>query len=320
MKRKLIAVTGGLDGYHREQIRRAAEKNGFEALLFTSSAQALPSLADAEIVFGQDAALAKNSPALRWLCTPSAGVDQFTAAGAFASPDAVLTNSSGAYGVTIAEHIVMIALEMLRRQPEYNAIVSRREWKRNLPVRSIKGSRITLLGAGDIGRETAVRLRAFGPACLLGVNRSGKDPGGCFDRVLPQTRLDEALPTTDLLVVSLPGTKETYHMLDARRLGLLPDQALVVNVGRGSVIDQKALETELRAGRLCAALDVFEQEPLPPDDPLWDCPHLLLMPHVAGNMSLPYTKDRIVELFLEDFDNYCAGRPLKRLVDRERGY
>ena len=103
-------------------------------------------------------------------------------------------------------------------------------------------------------------------------------------------------------------------------LGLLPDQALVVNVGRGSVIDQKALETELRAGRLCAALDVFEQEPLPPDDPLWDCPHLLLMPHVAGNMSLPYTKDRIVELFLEDFDNYCAGRPLKRLVDRERGY
>ena len=320
MKRKLIAVTGGLDGGHLEQIRRAAEKNGFEAQFFTSIAQALPCLADAEIVFGQDAALAKNSPALRWLCTPSAGVDQFTAPGAFASPDAVLTNSSGAYGVTIAEHIVMIALEMLRRQPDYCGIVSRREWKRDLPVRSIKGSRITLLGAGDIGRETAVRLRAFGPARLLGVTRSGKDPGGCFDRVLPQSRLDEALPATDLLVVSLPGTKETYHMLDARRLGLLPDQALVVNVGRGSVIDQKALEAELRAHRLCAALDVFEKEPLPPDDTLWDCPHLLIMPHVAGNMSLPYTKDRIVALFLEDFDNYCAGKPLKRLVDRERGY
>ncbi len=320
MKRKLIVVTGALDERHLEQIRLAAEKNGFEALFFARTTPALPYLHDAEIVFGQNPALAKNSPALRWLCTPSAGVDHFMAPGTFASPDAVLTNSSGAYGVTIAEHIVMIALEMLRQQPEYNGIVSRREWKRDLPVRSLKSSRITLLGTGDIGRETALRLRAFGPARLVGVNRSGKDPGGLFDQVLPQTRLDEALPATDLLVISLPGTRETCRMLDARRLGLLPDQALVINVGRGAVIDQKALEAELRADRLCAALDVFEQEPLPPDDPLWTCPHLLITPHVAGNMTLPYTKDRIVALFLEDFENYCAGRPLRRLVDREKGY
>ena len=320
MKRKLIVVNDALNENHRALIRVAAEKNGFEALIFDRSAQALPFLADAEIVFGQSRTLAKNSPRLRWLCTPSAGVDQFTAPDTFASPDAVLTNSSGAYGVTIAEHIVMVALEMLRRQLDYSAIVSRREWVRELPVRSIKGSRITLLGTGDIGQETAVRLRAFGPACLLGVNRSGKNPQELFDRVIPQEQLDTALPETDILVISLPGTKETYHMLDARRLRLLPDQALVINVGRGSVIDQKALENELRAGRLCAALDVFEQEPLPADDPLWDCPNLLIMPHVAGNMTLPYTKDRIVALFLEDFENYCAGRPLKRMVDLEKGY
>ena len=320
MPRKLVTVNPALDDHHMEQIRAAAEKNGFVALFFQKTAQALPHLADAEVVFGQSAALAQNSPRLRWLCTPSAGVDQFLTPGIFASPDAVLTNSSGAYGVTIAEHIVMLALEILRCQMDYSAIVRRREWVRDLPVRSIKGSRVTLLGTGDIGQETALRLRSFGPAWLAGVNRGGKNPRNLFDRVMQQSQLDTILSETDILVISLPGTREARHMLDARRLALLPDHALVINVGRGSVIDQKALEAELRAKRLYAALDVFEQEPLPVGDPLWDCPNLLISPHVAGNMTLPYTKDRIVALFLEDFENYCAGRPLIRRVDLKKGY
>ena len=301
-------------------IAAAAQTHGFEALFFDSDAAALPALANAEIVFGQSAALAKNSPRLRWLCTPSAGVNQFAGGGVFASPDAVLTNSSGAYGVTIAEHVIMIVLEVLRRQQDYNAIVKRREWIRDLPVRSIKNSRITLLGTGDIGQECALRLRAFGPQTLTGVNRGGKNPRALFDRTVPQSDLDGALPATDILIISLPGTGETFRMLDARRLALLPDGALVVNVGRGTVVDQKELERELRAGRLHAALDVFEQEPLPADDTLWDCPNLLIAPHVAGNMTLPYTKDRIVELFLEDLENYCAGKPLLRQVNLKKGY
>ena len=109
-------------------------------------------------------------------------------------------------------------------------------------------------------------------------------------------------------------------MLDARRLSLLPDQALVVNVGRGSLIDEAALEKELRTGRLLAALDVFGREPLPAESSLWACPNLLLTPHVAGNMTLPYTRDRIVSLFLEDFENWCADRPLLRRVDMKLGY
>lgn len=320
MRRKLVTVLSVLSGSHRAQIAEAAEKNGFAALFFDSAAAAMPALAEAEIVFGQSAALAKNSPRLRWLCTPSAGVDQFCGEGVFAASGAVVSNSSGAYGVTIAEHVVMITLEMLRRQPEYSAIVRRREWVRNLPVRSIKGSRIALLGTGDIGRECALRLRAFGPASLTGVNRSGRNPQSLFDRVVPRDRLDSVLPETEILIISLPGTAETFRMLDARRLALLPDHALVVNVGRGTVIQQQALEKELRAGRLQAALDVYEKEPLPAGDTLWDCPNLLMLPHVAGNMTLPYTKDRIVALFLEDFENYCAGRPLLRQVDLEKGY
>ena len=168
--------------------------------------------------------------------------------------------------------------------------------------------------------RAAVRLRAFGPERLAGVNRRGANPGGLFDTVVTQERLDEILPETDILIISLPGTAGTAHMLDGKRLALLPDGALVVNVGRGSVIDTRALEKELRDGRLRAALDVFETEPLPPGDTLWDCPNLLITPHTAGNMTLPYTVERIVSLFLEDFENYCAGRTLRRLVDRKVGY
>ena len=224
------------------------------------------------------------------------------------------------YGVTLAEHILMLTLEMLRRQPEYTQIVNQRQWKRGLPIRSIRGSRITLLGTGNIGQETAVRLRGFAPERLISINRSGKNPNGLFDRVLCMDAFNSVLPTTDILISSLPGTNDTYHILNAERLAMLPDGALVVNVGRGSIIDENALEAELRAGRLKAALDVFEHEPLPQNSTLWDCPNLLITPHAAGLTSLPYTVQRIVELFLEDFERYCTDRPLLRKVNRQKEY
>ena len=313
MKKQLVVVNPALEEKHRRLIGSAAEKHGYSVLFFAEAESALPALREAEIVFGQSPFLAQNSPALRWLCSPSAGTDQFTKE-MFASPEARLTNSSGAYGVTISEHVIMTALEILRRQPEYNRIVESRGWNRGLAVRSLHGSRITLLGTGDIGKETALRLRGFRPAVLTGVNRSGKNPDGLFDRILSPRELAELLPETDILIISLPATAETNKMLDAAGLALLPDGALIINVGRGSVIDQQALEKELRAGRLFAALDVFEKEPLPKEDSLWTCPNLLITPHIAGNMTLPWTKDRIVDLFLEDFENYCAGKPLLRQV------
>ena len=302
----MVAISELTDA-QRQAIARDAAARGFAALFFDDVEAALPALADAEVVFGQDARLAQNAPKLRWLCSPFAGVDNLLAPGVFASPDALLSNSSGAYGVTIAEHIIMVALIMLRRQLDYAAIAARRGWQRGLAVRSIYASRVTLLGTGDIGRETALRLRAFSPSRLTGVNRSGRDESGLFDRVLPREALEEVLPETDILILSLPGTKETRGLLDKAKLALLPDGALLINVGRGSALNE-------------AALDVFEHEPLPEDSPLWGCPNLLITPHVAGNMTLPHTVERIVALFLEDFANYCEGRPLKRLVEREKGY
>ncbi len=320
MNRNMIVVLPALAEKQRQEIAAAAAGHGFDVRFFENDAEAMPALRSAEVILGQSPALTENAPQLRWQCTPSAGVNQFMPPFSFPRETALLSNSSGAYGVTIAEHVVMVTLEMMRRQQEYTAIVERREWVRNLPVRSIRGSRIALMGTGDIGQEAAIRLRAFGPQSVIGVNRSGANPRGLFDRVITQEQLDEVLPQTDLLVISLPGTAQTLHMLDAGRLALLPDGALIVNVGRGSIIEQKALERELRAGRLFAALDVFEQEPIPQDDSIWNCPNALITPHVAGNMTLPYTKERIIALFLEDFENYCAGRPLARQVDLTRGY
>lgn len=321
MNTQLIAVVlPHLAEAHRQRISEAAARRGRTVRFFESVQESLPFLPEAEIIFSQFEELARSAPNLKWFCTPFAGVDPFTAPGVFASPEAVLTNSSGAYGVTIAEHTVMVLLSLFRRRLDYDEIIARRDWRRDLPVRSIRDSRFLLAGTGDIGREIALRLKAFGPASVTGVNRSGQNPDHLFDRVLPVTEWESLLPEADALILSLPGTKETFHLLSARQLALLPDGAAVINVGRGSVIDQAALEKELRSGRLTAALDVFEEEPLPKDHPIWDCPNLLITPHVAGNMTLPWTVQRIVDLFLEDLENYCAGRPLIRRVDLQKGY
>ena len=121
--------------------------------------------------------------------------------------------------------------------------------------------------------------------------------------------------------MALPSTPETAGILSRERIALLPPDAIVVNVGRGTAVDQDALMEALNAGRIAgAALDVMVPEPLPADHPLWGTKNLLLTTHISGNMSLGLTCDLDVELFCEDLENYAAGRPLERLVDRKRGY
>ena len=319
MDRLLLLVSPSLNEEQVKEVQSAAAVLGFDVRYFRSQAQALAAASDAEVIFCDTPFPAEAVPRLAWQCTPSAGINQFAGKELYTSR-VMLSNSSGAYGVTISEHIVMSILEMLRRQPDYNKIVAERGWTRNLPVRSICDSRILLLGTGDIGRTTARRLAAFEPARITGVSRSGRHPGEPFDAALPLSGLDSVLPETDILVLSLPGTPETYHLLDAKRMALLPDGALIVNVGRGSCVEQTALEKELRSGRLMAALDVFEQEPIPADDPFWTCPNLLISPHVAGNMSLRWTVDRIVSMFTEDLARYAKGEPLLHRVNVSKGY
>ena len=162
----------------------------------------------------------------------------------------------------------------------------------------------------------------MGAEKIIGLSRSGKArEAGIFDETSPISQLDRLLSDTELLVMALPNTPETVNILNRERIARLPKEAIVINVGRGSALDQAALAEALNTDRIAgAALDVVDPEPLPENDPLWDTKHLILTPHISGNLTLGYTCDRNVELFCEDLANYAAGRPLSHLVDRKRGY
>ena len=320
MVRKLVTTVPEFTDQHRLQIKERAEANGFVVEFYGSEEEAQGHVSDAEIILGFGPQLLKETRALKWYCTSSAGVDRFAGEELFRSGNVILSNSSGAYGLTISEHVIMTLLEILRRKPEYNDLISQKKWTRGLPMRSIYGSRIGLLGTGNIGQECAKRLRSFGPAEIIGINQSGRNPDGLMDRVVTVDRMTEVLPKVHILILSLPKTDATFHILDAQKMYRLRDGAVIINVGRGTCIEQAALLQHLQAGRLYAGLDVFETEPLPKDDPIWDCPNVVLTPHVSGDLSLPATVDLVTELFLEDFSRYVEGKPLKRQIDISRGY
>ena len=324
MNRNICIYQEFLTEAHKDRIRETARRTGFTPHFFNLDQfeEAKDCLQHCEVLYAHSADLLRAAPAtLKWYCCSFAGVDLYCKdPGLFANPDCLLTNSN-VYGVTIAEHVVMVTLMLLRRMPDFQDIVRRREWVQELPMRSIYGSRITVLGAGDIGTNFARRAKALGAAHICGVSRSGRNGDPAYDRMLPQQQLDQVLPETEILVMALPAVADTAGILSRERIALLPREAIVVNVGRGSAIDQDALMEALNAGRIAgAALDVVVPEPLPKDHPLWSTRNLLLTPHISGNMSLGYTCDRNLDMFCRDLENYAAGRPLEHRVDRKRGY
>ena len=258
---------------------------------------------------------------LKWLSVPSAGVDYLMKPGVFANEDCLITNSTGAYGVTIAEHIIAVSLLMMRKLDYSYSESLKHNWSSPKPQRSLKDSRILVLGTGDIGCCFARRAKAFEPHSITGVCRSGICEDRSFDRVFMTDSLDELLPETDLLVMSLPDTPGTRDILTRERIALLPEDTYVVNVGRGSAIDEDALADSLDSGRLAgAALDVFKTEPLPDNSRLWNTKNLIITPHVAGNLTLEHTLDVNVRMFCENLLNYGKGLPLKNLIDKNKGY
>ena len=324
MKRKLAAVCGFLTEAHRQEIAQAAEQCGFAASFYSSNEEALPHLAETEVIYaaatGGGHKLAQAAPKLKWFCSISAGVEALLKDGVLPAGCQV-SNSSGAYGVTIAEHLIMVTIMLLRRYPEYDDKIRQKEWGNSLQLRSILGSRITIVGTGDIGTRYAERLRPFQPAKIVGVNRRGRKPSDVYDEIVTQDELDRVLPETDVLVLCLPGTSETNHILSKERIAKLPETSFVINIGRGNAVDENALADALNHGKLAgAALDVFATEPLPKNSPLWETKNLIITPHCSGKMTLAYTRDRSVTMFCEDLANFVAGQPLLRAVDTKLGY
>jgi phosphoglycerate dehydrogenase-like enzyme len=247
--------------------------------------------------------LAVGGGRLRVIQTLSAGVDWLLGR----VPEHVMVcNARGVYDAPLAEWVVGAILAMQRGLVQARDAQARSEWDAIEPP-ELSGRRVVILGLGSIGTAIADRLRPFG-AELIGVGRTGRaNVRGLAD-------LDDVLRGAEILVDILPLTSETSGLLDARRLGLLPDGALVVNAGRGRTIETTALVEELQAGRIRAALDVTDPEPLPPDHPLWRLPNVLITPHMAGDS--PRSTIRAFELAGDQVRRFAAGEPLINQVAR----
>ena len=318
---KKILVFWDITEKQKQQIRETASTGGYDVLFETDPQKAVQMAADVEIFYGYDIAPVQAAENPKWFCTYFAGANTYTGEGILPE-GCLLSNSAGAYGVTISEHIIMVALNMMRNFIEEYHIAQKTEWSgKDIPMDSLFNSRITILGTGDIGTTFAERVRSFHPKQIIGVNRSGRIPSKYYDRIITQKQLNSILPETDLLVMSLPETSDTIGIMDAEKLSLLPDTAYLVNVGRGTAIDEAALADALNEHRLAgAALDVMCTEPMKADDPLRSARNILLTPHVAGQMNLAYTQQKNVNMFCEDLENFICGRPLLHEVNIELGY
>lgn len=257
---------------------------------------------------------AAQCPRLEWLQTTSAGVDRYVAPGALAEPVAV-TNATGAYGLTVSEHMFALMWALMKQLPDYARNQAAHRWADAGKVMSPQGAAAVVIGTGDIGSCFAKLVKSVGMR-TYGVRRNADQGAEGIDDMHGFEDLDGLLALADVVAMVVPSTPQTHHLLDARRLGLMKSNAIVINAGRGDAIDPKALLDVLRVGGIHGAgLDVTEPEPLPADDPLWDEPRCLITPHVAGGNHLAQTSDAIIAIALENVRRYAAREPF---VNRRR--
>ena len=278
-------------------------------------------LAAAEVIIGMPpVSLLKGAPNLKWLQIPFAGTDTYPKAEFPAG--AVLTNTSGAFGKGISEYVLTMVLMLYKNMGLYRDSQLLERWQDEGVQLSPTGKNLLIVGAGDIGSETAKLFRPFG-CRITGVRRVPRAVPPEYDEMITLDRLDEALPQADIVVCALPGTAATKKLFNAERLALLKKSAVLVNVGRGNLIDCEALAAALNAGALYgAAIDVTDPEPLPQGHPLWKCRNCILTPHITGGSfgHLQHTTDFIVQLCLDNLAAYRDGKELRNLVDFDAGY
>lgn len=240
---------------------------------------------------------------LRVIQTLSAGVDSLIGR---VPGHVTVCNARGVYDAPLAEWVVGAILAMQRGLVASRDRQARSEWS-PLEPDELGGRRVVILGMGSIGSAIAERLRPFGVE-IVGVGRAERDG------VRAVSDLDGLLPDADIVVNMLPLTSETRTLLGARRLALLPDGCLLVNAGRGKTVDTASLVRELESGRLRAALDVVDPEPLPVDHPLWALPNVLITPHMSGDS--PEATARSFALAGDQVRRFAAGQPLRNVVPR----
>jgi phosphoglycerate dehydrogenase-like enzyme len=293
----------------------------------TPSREALEAIVDAEVYFGFGITrpLFLAARRLRWVHSAAAGVRGALFPEMLASP-VQLTNSAGIHAIPIAETVVGGLLYLLRGLDMAVEQQRERRWDKSRFVaddsvlRELGDCRVLIVGTGGIGSEVTRRVAAFGARCV-GVRRHparGAPPG--FERVVGPESLDDELPAADVVILAAPLTAATTGVLSADRIGRLRRGAIVVNVARGALLDEDALATAVSAGRLRGAvLDVFRDEPLAAESPLWQLRSVLITPHVSP-VSPGHFWPRQLELFLDNWRRYLNGAPLRNLVDKRAGY
>ena len=314
---KRILVTLPVEERHKRLLENQAPH---EEIICCSLNQVTRELAQsAHVVIGNVApGLLEGSTNLEWLQLHSAGTAPY--ADGMLRDGVILTNATGAYGLAIAEHLLGMTLCLQKKLHLYGRNQSQACWKDEGPVTSLMGATVLVVGLGDIGGEFAKRCKATGSR-VIGFRRVARDCPEGVDEVHTLDRLDEWLPMADLVSLSLPATTETTRLFSAERLARMKQGAILLNVGRGTVLDQDALCDALESGRLGGAgLDVTDPEPLPAGHRLWQAPNLILTPHVSGGYHLAETFERIVRLSVGNLGRFLAGEPLASVVDFTTGY
>lgn len=266
------------------------------------------------------------APNLRWAALPSAGADGAIRAG-LVRPDGqpIVTTANGVHAVPISEYVFSVMLMWARHWPDMLALQRERTWAdrktwMRLAGGELDGSTLGVVGLGAIGRRIARLGRAFGMR-VLGTRRTASagatDPDA--DELVPMSELPQLLSQADYLILAVPATPQTRHLIGADELRAMKPSSFLVNIARGSIVDEVALIAALREGVIAGAgLDVTAQEPLPADNPLWTMPNVLISPHVSGATDR-YSR-RFTDLFLRNLALYRAGEPMINVVQASRGY
>jgi phosphoglycerate dehydrogenase-like enzyme len=304
-------------------IRYAADHKGIPPQLSEhDQARWRELVAQADIMFDFDwmapEKLSTAAPRLRWIQTTSAGIGEFVQRHKLLQSSILFTTAAGVHAKPLAEFALLGLLYFWRDVPRLLRVQKAHKWER-YANRDLAGRRALIIGLGGVGRELARAFAALGLE-VWGTKRSADSiaPGGVA-KIIAHNDILGVLPTVDALVLACPLTPATRHMIGAQQLAALSPSTILVNVGRGGLIDEPALIDALRNGRLAgAALDVFETEPLPEENPLWDLPNVLVSPHSASTVDSE--NGRIVDIFVENLGRFLAGQKLINVFSREHGY
>jgi phosphoglycerate dehydrogenase-like enzyme len=286
----------------------------------------LPSeLADTDIFVGYSLRAEQLTAAkkLKWIHSTAAGVAQLMYPG-LRDSGIVVTNPSGIFSVPMAEHTIGLLLALARNFPDSVRQQDRKHWSQQelwdkpQHLTELNGQVLLIVGYGSIGREVARRAKAF-EMRVWGVTRSGKGDPAYAEKIFAAKQLHEALSNADYVLIAAPETAETKHLIGAAQIAKMKRGARLINVGRGSLLDEAALIQSLQSGALGgAALDVAEMEPLPADSPLWKTPNLMITPHTSGVSDRLWLRQTAI--LIELLERWFDGRELFNLVDFARGY